>query len=285
MAFDGTYVWVVNNNVPPSSVQRLAVANNGTALETFTLPTTSGARHPVYDSLGKNMWVFTADDPQVYKFDALSGKLMETVSFLAMSTSETGVFDGEFLWASGWSSALGSSVIEKISVATNQSVSWTKVDIDGAMAFDGRYVWIAQSQGLLKFDPQTNTVVWKDLNFQGPCGTKGISFDGTYLWATSYGTDNVYRIDPKTNVVTAIQIGCQSGARGVDSDGTNVWVVCVDDSTLIKVDPKTMQRVGQVAFPFEAGLHDTVFDGKFMWVSGTGNGANTQPSQLYKVQP
>jgi hypothetical protein len=280
MAFDGTSIWVVNNG-PISSVQRLAVGNNGAAPETFTLPTGSGARSPVYD--GQNMWVFTADDPQVYKFD-LSGKLLETVSFLAMSTAEKGVFDGEFLWAEGWSSSLGSYVIEKISVATNKSVSATLIDVDGAMAFDGRYVWIA-GVGLLKWDPKTSTVVWEDPTFQGPCGTKGITFDGTHLWATSYMTENVYKIDPNTNEVKAVKVGCGSGARGDAFDGSNLWVVCVDNSTVIKVDVKTEQIVGQVAFPFEAGLHDAAFDGRYMWVSGTGNGSGTQPAQLYKVQP
>lgn len=260
-AFDGLQVWVPNRMA--NTIQRYdAVSNklNGT----ITLPaSTGGARRLVFD--GTYMWAFVLSEPRVYKYDT-AGRLQSGFPITIRDIADRAVFDGDFIWAS-----TNANTLERINVATRAVTSFP-VSTQGAVGFDGRYVWIS-GDTLVKFDPASGREVSSIPGLAASTGTSGLTFDGTFMWVNSdMATAQVYKVNVQTNQVVAM-VDVPLGVHGNAFDGTLLWVPCTDASQVAKIDVRTNQVVGVVDMPPGSSPHDIVFDGMFMWVTAEGTNA------------
>jgi hypothetical protein len=138
-----------------------------------------------------------------------------------------------------------------------------------ALAFDGAYIWVSYSNGVVKLSPQTGSPVGPTIDIGIGSGGEALAFDGTYMWAAD-GRGLVIKItaDPRA---TTYRVG--RDPKGLVFDGTNMWVSASGDNMVYKLaldgTPSGPYPVG----PTPLGL---VFNGAAIWVANSGNGTLTK---------
>jgi YVTN family beta-propeller protein len=263
VAYDGLQFWVAARNNPTSTVQRFdAVSNALKGTITYTAP--AEPRKVVFD--GTYVWVFTLNERKAYKYNA-SGALQSGFPITLTGDPEGAAFDGNYIWVS---TSAGTGTLSRIDVST-RAITNFPVNNNGAVAFDGKDLWIIrEGAGTTKVSGTTGAVLFSSPSLGG-WGTNSVAFDGQYIWSVNVLVDTVSKIDVTTNQVVAT-VSAYPGAGSLAFDGALMWVVCRDSNTIVKIDTRTNQIVGTVQLPAGTNPYDIAFDGTHMWVSGMGTG-------------
>jgi DNA-binding beta-propeller fold protein YncE len=148
-----------------------------------------------------------------------------------------------------------------------------------AMAFDGQYVWLANSTSsgdnlvkALGSDPTTQ---------QGPFSIGNqpfsLAFDGQYMWVANRAGNTVDKLQlgNAASVGAPFPLSLPDGPNTIYFDGTYMWVGALYSNTVTK-----LSLAGAVLATYEIGTSQDgsypssmAFDGTYLWVV-TGN-ANT----------
>lgn len=253
IAFDGSHIWVANNNT--DDVSKIDPATNSLVA---TVPVGSGPYGVAFD--GTHVWVTNADSNNVTKINpAGNGSVVATVT---AGTSPTGIgFDGTYIWVTN----SGSASVSKIH-AGGAFLDET-VAVPGspqAIAFDGTDVWVASfgTNSLVRIDPVTEQVTGTTI----PIGNnpQAIAFDGSHLWVTNLPDNTVMKIDRASeSVVLTRTVG--GNPRGIAYDGSHLWIARQVDETMTILDPTT----GDFLPPFsvDGDPRFVAYDGTNIWVT------------------
>lgn len=178
-----------------------------------------------------------------------------------------GVFDGEHIWFSPWSSP----DILKFNPATGQMTAIPhRKNVIRAFAdaiYDGESVWLVpfSSRDIIKIGPDgTMTSIAHN---KGNFAFFGGAFDGTYIWFSPQNSPDILRIDPATNEMLSIPHGKGNFAFiGAVYDGFYIWFIPQGSPDILRLDPKTNDILSiphnKGAFAFGGG----VFDGEYIWL-------------------
>ena len=156
------------------------------------------------------------------------------------------------------------------------------------LAYDGKYLWVADRQTdlLYQLDTKTGKVIKK---FKAPgYWIKGLTFDGKYLWATDdrggimkgdeFHAGVLYKIDTKTGDVLSTVDLPFSRPQDLAWDGHYLWVIDKATHKLIQFDQNDGTTIKEFLDPAGHGTGLT-FDGEYLWV------ADHARNQLYMVDP
>jgi DNA-binding beta-propeller fold protein YncE len=164
-----------------------------------------------------------------------------TMTIAARIPVESGPTTMAFGDGSAWVTSAFTNVVQRIDPTTNTVVATIPAfgpnDSANEMAYSGS-IWVsAEKAGLVRIDPQTNTVAAR-WGFQADF----IDWSRGAVWVSSPERGRVVRIDPATDrVVAAIPVaGRPTGLLATD---WAVWVVNDDpgssSETLTQIDPRT----------------------------------------------
>lgn len=194
-------------------------------------------------------------------------------------------FDGQRVWVANWQE----NTISRLDARTGQVLdtlsSFTNTDITTqgrrprinlqrptALAWDGRYMWIANFQDNTVFAVNTADEVIKVFDDSRIDGPAVLLWDTAHIWIANQRTPDeqevgtVIKIDVNTNTFNSFgpfPVGLMPTAMAWD--GENIWVANGNSDTLSVLDNATGQTVGEVrvmGFPLSLA-----FDGAYIWVS------------------
>ncbi len=220
-AFDGTYLWVTNDDTG-TSINKIDVRTNQ-----IVATTTIGWNTLNIAFDGSSMWVANFNSNSVSKVDIGTNAVVATTTVGSLPEGMT--FDGSYMWVASY----GSSTIFKIDPRTNAVVATTTVGANPRFAaFDGAYVWVtnSDSNNVMKIDAQTNQVV-ATIPVPHPWG---IAFDGSSMWVVNAVENSVTKIDVRTNAVVATY-PTGSNPRNIAFDGSSMWVISSVSNDVTKI--------------------------------------------------
>ncbi len=135
-----------------------------------------------------------------------------------------------------------------------------------AIAFDGAYMWVANSRGeLRKLSASDGSEVAK-YEFGG--SLRALAFDGENIWVASSSAGTVTKLcaSDGSKLVT-----CDVGNRpqALVFDGVHIWVTNYSDNTVMKVSASD----GSVLGTYNVGRNPRAlaFDGANIWVANYGS--------------
>jgi YVTN family beta-propeller protein len=155
-----------------------------------------------------------------------------TTSGVVVSTTGVGlvpdsiVYDGANAWVTDYDSGAvsivssGGQLLGSIAIPGSKTLPGSPSNPEG-MAFDGRYVWVAnQYDSVTKIDAQSRTVVGTYAVGRAP---QAVAFDGKYIWVANGNSNAVWVLNPQTG---ASVNGWATGTYPTNLlyDGTNMWV-------------------------------------------------------------
>ncbi len=146
------------------------------------------------------------------------------------------------------------------------------------LAFDGKYLWIAdrKTDMLYQIDPETGAQKNK-ITAPGYSPT-GLAWDGTHLWCVDDKEGYLYRINVETGEAERVIEAYTRNPKDICWDGELLWVVDDRLDILMSVDPEDGMMITNHDAP--SGSPDGLtFDGKFLWVADRGQ------DMIYRVDP
>jgi hypothetical protein len=144
------------------------------------------------------------------------------------------------------------------------SFRYTGDSLDG-LAFDGEYLWIADSGSnkIYKLDTSGHEII----SFDSPdYKSRGLAFDGTYLWLSDTGGEEaqgmIYKLTTSGTVIDSFS-SPGPNPTGLAFDETYLWCSDWEESKIYKLD-----IFGNVVDYFDApggSPADLAFDGTYLW--------------------
>jgi hypothetical protein len=224
------------------------------------------------------MWVFVTSEGKVYKYNT-AGTLQSGFPMTLSAGVEGAVFDGTYIWASTFGSN-GYYALARINVTTKAVTQFTTVTpsipsgIQGSMAFDGRYLWVARNGfGLAQIDSTTGAVVNSDPSIDGGNGVDSLAFDGQFLWIAAQDSNLVIKLNVSTYPWQIVKAFPVVDPHAVAYDGAMIWAAGRSSSLVTRIDARAEQIVDSI--PVAAGTNPTnlAYDGTHMWLTCNGNGS------------
>lgn len=277
LAFDGSSVWVANNQ--SNTVSKVNPAT-GLAVN-VTLPAGSGPFDVAFD--GTNIWATDNLSGKVSKIVASTGAVVGSgfntslVSPVAGSGPVGIAFDGTSIWVAN--SAPGT--VSKINPATGaiEAEFQTSVGVPGVLpkdasptgvAFDGSNIWVTNNLTgtVSKIDRSNNTFV----EFETTAGQQsqpwGVAFDGTNIWVANGLPNSVSKIAPTTGSILAEVVTGGQVPQELAYDGRYIWVSNNSSGDVSKIDPEADIVTATMATGLDP--QGIVFDGTNIWVANSG---------------
>jgi YVTN family beta-propeller protein len=260
---------------------------------------------------GSQIWVANYDSSTITRIDAVTNKVLQTITLAANSYPASIVFDGTYVWVFGtkgykydktgasklgtpltlsgsaWGAAFdGTSIwvsttggLDKVNISSNTKTTYALACTNGAVAYDGASVWVSNIDlGICKFDPTTNTQVFSSTSILTGNSMNHLAFDGQFLWICADQNAVIQKLDVSTNEVVAT-VSTYPDPRSGAFDGSYLWVVGHDSDTIQRVDVRTNQIVDTIPVPVGTAPYNIVFDGTHMWVGTQG----TNPATVRKI--
>lgn len=116
---------------------------------------------------------------------------------------------------------------------------------DRGLSFGEGSLWVADSHGLVRIDPATNTVVAR---IAGAPGSDSVVFADGSVWYDSWEGGTVSRVDPKTNTIVAtIPVG--GGPEGMTVTQGSIWVASHYSWAVDRIDTATNSVIATIHMP------------------------------------
>lgn len=264
IAFDGTNMWVANQNTQAVSVIRIS---DGATVGYYPMNVPGFL---AYD--GANMWItnYTANTVSVLR--ARDGFRVMTPT---VGTNPGGIaFDGTNMW-------IVNTIDNTVSVLRASDgfhVMTPTVGVNPSnIAYDGTNMWVTNHGG--NYGNTVSVLRASDgFNVMTPtvgswgAGPAGIAFDGVNMWVANFGGGggNTVSVLRASDGVTLKTITVGTGARGLAFDGTNMWVShnSLNTVSVLRASDGTLvSTVTAGSRPWEIA-----FDGANMWITNLGDG-------------
>src|SRR6266545_3405374 len=203
------------------------------------------------------IWVTSADTNSVYRIDANSHELRDTIR---VGDGPSGIaFGGGDIW-------VANILAGTVSRIDPDSVDVETFDVGAAgrgVAVGGGAVWIGDSaeNRVVRVDAKTNAVTQTIGVGSGP---SALAFGAGALWVANTLDGTVSRIDPESGQVRAtVPVGANPSA--IAASGDAVWVANEAGRTIVRLDPQS----GNVAQTVRTGARPTGLTiAGSLWVTG-----------------
>ena len=204
------------------------------------------------------IWVTSADTNSVYRIDASSNELRDTIrvgdgpSGIAFGAGDVWVANALAGTVSRIDPDSNDVVGEPIRVGNNPT----------AVAFGEGSVWVTNvdDRTVSRINPKDESVETFDVGAAG----RGIAVGGGSVWIGDSAENQVVRFDAKTNAVTQT-IGVGSGPSALAFGAGAVWVANTLDGTVSRIDPESGQVRATV--PVGANPGAIAASGDAVWVA------------------
>jgi YVTN family beta-propeller protein len=108
----------------------------------------------------------------------------------------------------------------------------------GPIAYGAGALWVDDSEGVTRIDPQTNSVTAR-ISYQSE-GTYELVATDDGVYVPDFGADTVTRIDPANNrVVATIKLAAGAAPVGIAATPGAVWVANHHGQSISRIDPST----------------------------------------------
>jgi YVTN family beta-propeller protein len=276
LAFDGTSVWVANNQ--SDSVSKVNPAT-GQAVNT-ALPAGSGPFEVAFD--GTNIWVTDNLNGKVSKIVASTGTVVgafnTSLVVPAAGSGPAGIaFDGTSIWVAN----SASGTVAKINPVTGGILAefQTSAGIPGVIpadasptgvAFDGVNIWVTNNLTgtVSKVDRGNSTFVEFETTTGQQSQPWGVAFDGTHIWVANGLTNSASKMDPTNGSILAEVITGGQVAQELAFDGRYIWVSNNSSGDVSKIDAESDTVTATMATGLDP--QGIVFDGTNIWVANSG---------------
>jgi hypothetical protein len=218
------------------------------------------------------LWVADPVGQQVTRVNAASGTVDGNPISPTFGPPENLVYD----WTNDliWIGYAGSFTLSSIRVADGgQSPYGAQLSFGPyAMAFDGQYVWLADSTS--SGDNLVKALGTNPTTQQGPFSIGNqpfsLAFDGQYMWVANRAGSTVDKLQlgNASSVGAPFPLSLPDGPNTIYFDGTYMWVGALYSNTLTKLSLE-----GAVLATYKTGSRDEgsypssmAFDGTYLWV-------------------
>ena len=287
VAFDGTHLWVVNEDHLASQTGGNSVTELNAADGSWVrILTGSSYGFNIPDAIvfdGVHLWVANSNANSVTEIDASDGSFVRTVSGGNYNFSQPGAmaFDGTHIWvANSGNNTLTSINAADGSLAGNLAIPG--LDQPAGIAFDGTNLWVTSEgdDGVFEIDTSGQPLMrlgGQTYNFGHP---RAIAFDGSHLWITDLGGVTEINASDGSFVQTLLGTPFQ-GFTSLAFDGTHMWAPASPSASVTEFNASDGSLV-RVLSGLAYGLRDPVaiaFDGTRMWIANrSGNSVTDIPA-------
>jgi len=204
------------------------------------------------------IWVTSADTNSVYRIDANSHELRDTIR---VGDGPSGIaFGGGDIWVAN----ILAGTVSRIDPDSNGVVG-EPIRVGNnptAVAFGEDAVWVTtvDDRSVSRIDPESVDVETFDVGAAG----RGVAVGGGAVWIGDSAENRVVRVDAKTNAVTQT-IGVGSGPSALAFGAGALWVANTLDGTVSRIDPES----GQVRATVPVGANPSAIaaSGDAVWVA------------------
>ena len=183
---------------------------------------------------GGAVWVTSSQSNSVYRLDALSRELRQTIT---VGDGPTGIAVAR---GDVWVANTLAGTVSRLDSDSNQLVGEPIRVGNGptAVAFGEGSVWVTNvdDQTVSRIDPVTGRVT---ATLPVDAAGRGIAVGRGSVWISDSVANRVVRLDPKTEDTQTIGVG--SGPSAVAVGAGAVWVANTLDGTVSRIDPGTNQ--------------------------------------------
>jgi hypothetical protein len=216
---------------------------------------------------GRYIWAAIQNpDGGVVEKLTTSGSVVSTTGVGAVPDSM--VYDGAKAWVTDYASGTVSVISSSGQLLATVAIPGSPSNPEG-MAFDGRYVWVANdsnANSVTKINATNATIVGTYSVGRAP---DALAFDGTYIWVANSNSAQVEILNPQTGQVVN---GYATGIFPTDMvyDGTNIWVAngfaaSSGLGSVTKIKAAYGVPAGTFTVPGQQ-LRGLAYDGKSIWV-------------------
>lgn len=141
----------------------------------------------------------------------------------------------------------------------------------GGLAFDGTYLWQADSYGggIYKLNTADCSVI---SSIPSPdMYLNDLAWDGNYLWVCGYTSGKLYKLEPSDGSIVA-EFDIQG--EGLTYDGT--YLLLSQDSRILRINPSDGQVISSMQIPFSRP-ESLAWDGGYLWV------ASFDEAMIYRI--
>ncbi len=250
---DGTHVWVAGRQDQVIKID----PSTGDTLATIALDLDEPAGM-IFD--GTHVWLASALTSKVFRIDPVT-ELVTTFEGGNLAEPHGLASDGTDIWVVN----TDGDDLTRISRSTG---SMTPFDDLGGLGdlgdpldalYDGRYVWVADNERVVRIDPLDDGVEVIDAGVTGR--VRNLAFDGTHVWAV--GDGGRWMIDAASLAI--VDNDPDGTYRAMTYDGTYVWAVRTSGDPLRWFSPMLSGATGGASLPGERLLDDVHFDGTSLW--------------------
>jgi len=204
------------------------------------------------------IWVTSADTNSVYRIDANSHELRDTIR---VGDGPSGIaFGGGDIWVANTLAG----TVSRIDPDSNDVVG-DPIRVGNnptAVAFGEGAVWVTNvdDRSVSRINPESGDVETFDVGAAG----RGVAVGGGAVWIGDSAENRVVRFDAKTNEVTQ-PIGVGSGPSALAFGAGALWVANTLDGTVSRIDPES----GQVRATVPVGANPSAIaaSGDAVWVA------------------
>jgi photosystem II stability/assembly factor-like uncharacterized protein len=289
--FDGTHVWLVDNN-------KIYKIRSTDGFQIFSASVGANPTDVMFD--GNNIWVTVAGAgvEKIIKMNPYTGA---TVCSLGLDSGDDPrgiVFDGVYYWVissgSGELVKLNSSCQEQ-DIDINDGAGVKRISITSfgdslkKIIFNGSYLWITSSRerAVINVNPSSGEAVrWDGLSLDNP---QSIFYDNNYYWVLNSGNNTVTQINLSSNKTCSespldkceSDLDCtgkgacfawpqavntydtSANPSEIEFDGTYFWI---SNNTGLK---RILAADSTVVTDFNLGFAPSglVFDGTYLWLN------------------
>lgn len=191
---------------------------------------------------GDAIWV--ANDSQVVKIEASTGKVLDTWAGAIRSRSILAA--GGRIFATGDDSPGKVYVIDAAQAAGAVTVAATGLGNGPfGIAYDGRRLWTANASGSISIVTVQEATPYPVTNVSaGFVRPVNVLYDGSSIWVVDNWASALLRLDANGAVVQTVSVG--AGPTSAVFDGTNIWVANASSSTISVVQAATGATVATI---------------------------------------
>ena len=187
----------------------------------FALGVTTLSSPQMVETDGADLWVTNSNDTSVSRVRGGDGKVVETWTGASIPFAVAVALGKVFV--TGYTAPGRLHRIDPTQPAgAVTTVASNLGDHPQGIAFDGTFLWTANSNGTVSRVTPGAVVPWTVVTTPGFGSVLGILYDGTNIWVTDSVAGTLLKLDGTGSVLQTVTVG-GSPAYPV-FDGTNIWV-------------------------------------------------------------
>lgn len=201
---------------------------------------------------GEHLWVIHYPTSNITKLRLNDGNLVGTYN--VGENPVAACFAEPYIWVVN----IGSNNLTKINVGDGSIAGSYSIKDPWDICFDGAYIWVGCSSGLVKIKPSDSTITWVQNNIT----ITSLVSDGTFVWALNQPSNKLYQINALDGAITKTY-STGNSPSSICYDGVCVWVTILGSDVVTKLDPTDGTSI---QFNVGKSPKSVCYDGNNIWV-------------------